>query len=87
MAKLEFQLCPEGTIGGLTYIEPYHTGTLKKWLDITRVSSDRYYKIIHNGKVIITTFKVVKKLLDTREHVPNKQEAKLKRQQRHGHNH
>ena len=38
----------------------------------------------YGDNVILTTADAVKATLDTREHVPNKKEAKLKRQQKHG---
>lgn len=82
MAKIEFQVCPEGAHPVTSYIVPLHTKTLKKMFDIARVSQDRYYKFIRDGKVIITNYLSLKQVLDTREHIPNKQERKLARQQK-----
>ena len=83
MAKqLEFQLMSEEAKPELSPLAAFHTGTLKKFLDIVRVSADRYYKIIHNNQVVITGYYPVKAILAIREHIPNKAERKLARQQK-----
>jgi hypothetical protein len=80
MAKIEFQVCPAEAFPVPSDISVLHTGTLKKMLDIARVSPDKYYKFIRNNRVVITRFDSIKKILDTRENILNKQERKLKRQ-------
>ncbi len=80
----------------LSNLERLHTKTLMRFLKVfqslpqyNHYEHEIHYKYIqfdHGDQVILTSRDQVKAVLDTREHVPNKQEAKLKRQQKHGTN-
>ena len=81
--KIEFQRIDNPKPGLITsYLVPFHTKTLKKFLDIVRVSPEHYYKLIYKNQQLITNYLQVRDVLTHREHIPNKQEAKILRQRK-----
>ena len=79
----------------LSNLEKLHTKTLMRFLNVFQTlpqysicHSDcvvyNYIQFDYGGDVILTSRDQLKAMLDKREHVPNKKEAKLKRQQKHG---
>ncbi len=77
-------------------LKKLHTGTLKKVFEAIRASDshnyhmgcsvyspkDRTYLFINGISTYVASYRELKEILNTREHIPNKQERKLARQKK-----